>query len=112
MNRIGDNIVAFNFISDSTVFTQIARLKFKAISDFVKERYHADLAFDNEEHAFLAIAGKAGIANGGRGLLNVMESVIINPLSEFIFQKSEALYNRRILISQIEGKALFEFDLE
>lgn len=112
LNRIGDNIVAFNFISDSTVFTQIARLKFKAISYFVKERYHADLAFDNEEHAFLAIAGKAGIANGGRGLLNVMESVIINPLSEFIFQKSEALYNRRILISQIEGKALFEFDLE
>ena len=112
LNRIGDNIVAFNFISDPTVFTQIARLKFKAISEFVKERYHADLVFENEEHAFLAIAGKAGVANGGRGLLNVMESAIINPLSEFIFKKSEMLYNRRIRISQIGEKALFDFDLE
>jgi len=112
LNRIGDNIVAFNFISDPTVFTQIARLKFKTISEYVKERYHADLVFENDEHAFLAIAGKAGIANGGRGLLNVMESVIINPLSEFIFKKSEMLYNRRIMISQIGEKALFDFDLE
>ena len=113
LNRIGDNIDAFNFISDENVFTQIARLKFKAISDFVKERYHADLVFENEEQAFLAIARKAGIANGGRGLLNVMESVIINPLSEFIFKKSEMLYNRRILISQMGKKAaLFDFDLE
>ncbi len=113
LNRIGDNIVAFNFIKDTAVLTQIARLKFKTISDFVKERYHADLVFENEEHAFNAIAEKAGIANGGRGLLNVMESVIINPLSEFIFKKSEMLYNRRILISQMSEKAaLFDFDLE
>lgn len=112
LNRIGDNIVAFNFISDPTVFTQIARLKFKAISEFVKERYHAELVFEDEERAFLAIAGKAGIENGGRGLLNIMESVIINPLSEFIFKKSEMLYNRRILITQIGEKALFDYDLE
>lgn len=113
LNRIGDNIVAFNFISDPNVFIKIARIKFKAISDFVKERYHLDLVFENEEQAFLAIAAKAGISNGGRGLLNVMESVIINPLSEFIFKKSDMLYNRRILISQIaENKALFDFDLE
>lgn len=113
LNRIGDNIVAFNFINDPTVFTQIARIKFQAIKDFVKERYHAELVFEDEDKAFLAIAKKAGVANGGRGLLNIMESVIVNPLSEFIFNKSEMLYNRRIVISSIgENTAIFDFDLE
>ena len=112
LNRIGDNIVAFNFIDDPTVFTQIARIKFQTVKDFVRERYHAELVFQDEEKAFLAIANKAGIANGGRGLLNIMESVIINPLSEFIFNKSDMLYNRRIVISSIGNKAVFDFDLE
>ena len=41
---------------------------------------------------------KAGKQNGGRGLLNVMETVIINPLSEFIFERSDMLRNRQIMI--------------
>ena len=112
LNRIGDNIVAFNFINDLTVFTKIAQIKFKAVKDFVRERYHAELVFQDEENAFLAIAKKAGIENGGRGLLNVMESDIINPLSEFIFNKSEILFNRKIVISSIGNRAIFDFDLE
>lgn len=112
LNRIGDNIVAFNFIDDPSVFTQIARIKFQAVSDFVKERYKAELVFQDEENAFLAIAEKAGVANGGRGLLNVMESAVINPLAEFIFDKSDILYNKKIVISTIRNKAVFEFDLE
>lgn len=114
LNRIGDNIVAFNFISDPAVFTQIAQIKFKTIKDFVKERYHAELVFTDEEKAFLAIANKAGTANGGRGLLNTMESVIINPLSDFIFTNSQNLYNRKIVISFMldESRAAFNFDLE
>lgn len=113
LNRIGDNIVAFNFIDDLTVFTQIAKIKFRTVTEFVKERYHAELVFQDEESAFLAIAKKAGTANGGRGLLNVMESVIINPLSDFIFGKEKgSLYNRRIVISSIGNQAIFDFDLE
>lgn len=112
LNRIGDNIVAFNFIDDPSVFTQIARIKFQTVRNFVKERYKAELVFQDEENAFLAIAEKAGNANGGRGLLNIMESTIINPLAEFIFDKSDTLFNRRIVISSIGNKAVFEFDLE
>ena len=112
LNRIGDNIVAFNFIDDPKVFTQIAMVKFKSIEDFVRERYEADLVFENEEKAFLAIASKAGKQNGGRGLLNVLETVIVNPLAEFIFERSDMVIGRKILISQlVEDKAVFEFNL-
>ncbi len=112
-NRIGEsNIVAFNYIDDPSIFTQIARLKFQGIADFVRERYKATLAFEDEEEAMLAIARKADKKNGGRGMLNIMENLLINPLSEFIFEHEDALEQRTILIQTIaKGKNLdFDFD--
>lgn len=112
LNRIGDNIVAFNFIDDPGVFTKIARLKFKSVESFVKERYEAQIVFEDENAAFLSIANKAGKQNGGRGLLNVMESAIINPLAEFIFERTDMLAGRTIEISFLsESRAVFDFDL-
>lgn len=112
LNRIGDNIVAFNFIDDPEVFTKIARLKFKSVESFVKERYEAQIGFEDENAAFLSIANKAGKQNGGRGLLNVMESAIINPLAEFIFERTDMLAGRTIEISFLsESRAVFDFDL-
>lgn len=115
LNRIGDNIVAFNFIEDQAVFTDIAKLKFKTIEDFVEERYGAKIVFENEDDIFKSIGKKAGKQNGGRGLLNVMEEVIINPLSEFIFDRSDiGLKNRQILIKPLfpDEPESCEFDFE
>jgi len=116
LNRIGDNIVAFNFIDSPEVFTKIAKVKFKAVEDFVKERYKATIIFDNEEAAFKAIGKKAGKENGGRGLLNVMESVVVNPLSEFIFERSDMIVKRQIVIKQMFPEkpelAVFEFEIK
>ena len=62
------------------------------------------------------IADKAGKQNGGRGLLNVIETVIVNPLSEFIFQRTDMLTGRRIVIKSLMPEhpefAQFEFVLE
>lgn len=114
LNRIGDNIVAFNFIDDPKVFTKIAKLKFKTIEDFVEERYGAKIAFENEDEIFVSIGKKAGKQNGGRGLLNVMETVIINPLSEFIFERSDILRHRQILIKPLfpDKPDICRFDFE
>ena len=114
LNRIGDNIVVFNFIDDPKVFTQIAKLKFKIIKDFVEERYGAQIIFENEDEIFASIGKKAGKQNGGRGLLNVMETVIINPLSEFIFERLDLLRNRQIVIKPMfpNEVELCQFDFE
>lgn len=111
LNRIGDNIVAFNFIRNEEVFAQIARVKMKTIVDFVHERYKADLVFEDEDTAFKIIARLAGIENGGRGLLNIIETCIVNPLSDFIFKKSEYITGRRIVVSTIQDM-MFDFNLE
>ena len=116
LNRIGDNIVAFNFIDDPDVFTKIAKLKFKTIENFVEERYGAKIDFEDEDKIFASIGKKAGKQNGGRGLLNVMETVIINPLSEFIFERSDMLRSRKIIIKQLSPDkpelCLFDFELK
>jgi len=112
LNRIGDNIVAFNFIDNPKVFTEIAKLKFETIERFVFERYGAKITFENKDDIFEAIANKAGKQNGGRGLLNVMESVIINPLSEFIFERLDILRNRQILIKPSVVSCEFDFELK
>ena len=114
LNRIGDNIVTFNFIDNPEVFTKIAKLKFETIEEFVAERYGAKIVFENEDAIFMAIGKKAGKQNGGRGLLNVMESVIINPLSEFIFERSDMLRNRQVVIKSLipEKPELCRFDFE
>ena len=115
LNRIGDNIVAFNFIENSDVFIEIAKIKFKTVQDFVKERYHAALEFENEQQAFSAIAKQAGKANGGRGLLNVIETAIVNKLAEAIFAWSDIMAGRKIIIRpaipERTDLALFDFDL-
>lgn len=112
LNRIGDNIVAFNFIKDKDVFMKIAKIKFKPIADFVKERYKADIVFKDEDAAFTAIANAAGKENGGRGLINVIESKIVNPLSDFVFEYGEDLAGRTISIEQYNNsRPQFKFEL-
>lgn len=112
LNRIGDNIVAFNFIKDSNVFIQIAKAKFKPVVKFMKDRYKADLIFDDEDNAFMAISKEAGAANGGRGLLNIIESKIINKLSEFTFLNEDDLIGRTVVIKQrMPDSTRFTFEI-
>ena len=100
LNRIGeDNILAFNFIDNAEIFSQIARSKFQRIIDFVKERYQADIVFEDESDVFLTISMRTNMKNGGRGMLNEIEKQIVNPLSQLIFEEGDALAGRRIIIS-------------
>ena len=110
LNRIGDNIISFNFISNPDVFTSIANIKFVAIKNFVREKYKAELKFEDEEESFRFIAGCVDKSNGGRGLLNTIETMIVNPLALWIFNKMGKVEGRVIKI--MLSKPYFEFELE
>ena len=100
LNRIGeDNILAFNFIDNADIFSKIARSKFQRVMDFVKEKYHAEIVFKDEADVFLTISQHTDMKNGGRGMLNMMEKEIVNPLSQLIFEEGEGIAGRRIIIS-------------
>ena len=113
LNRVGDNIVPFNFIDGADFLNNIARGKFKSIETFIKEKYKAQIKFENEENAYSAISKAVDIKNGGRGVLNVLESKIINPLSNFVFENIDSLQGRTIKITQFKSTmAEFDFELE
>ena len=118
LNRIGEaNIVPFNFIQNDDVLVAIGKSKFKPIRDFIKERYKAEIRFDDEEEAFAALGSGANKENGGRGMLNAMEQKLINPLSDFVFEKMENLMRGgriiKVSIDKIPGGGVeFDFYLE
>ena len=47
LNRIGDNIVAFNFIMDNKFLIQIARTKLGPLKEFLKEKGIFSLIHDS-----------------------------------------------------------------
>ncbi|WP_086289177.1 AAA family ATPase [Campylobacter devanensis] len=114
LNRIGDdNIVPFNFINSNDFLIEIAKSKFKRIKDFIKEKYKIhDIGFDDEKKAYNILANSVNKNNGGRGVLNELESKIINPLSDFVFENFDKLAGRHVVIRAFENASSFDFDLK
>lgn len=118
LNRIGDaNIVPFNFIQNDDVLVAIGKSKFEPIRNFIKERYKAEICFGDEKKVFEALGKSVNKANGGRGMLNAMEQKLINPLSDFVFEKKKILEpgGRTIQVDIDEvpnGEVEFDFHLE
>jgi energy-coupling factor transporter ATP-binding protein EcfA2 len=88
LNRIGDNIVPFNFIKGGDFLVNIARAKLEPLRRGLNEKYGIEaLNFADENAALQAIADKVESRNGGRGVLTAIEKYLIDPLAEFLFDQ-------------------------
>lgn len=116
LNRIGDNVVPFNFIVGHAFLIAIARAKLVPLKERLKEKYKiAGLVFDDEEKALRAIAEKVDRQMGGRAVLNEIVKCIIDPLAHFLFEEEEdsSFYaGRTIKVHQAGSDANFVFELE
>ncbi len=116
LNRIGDNIVPFNFITSSDFLVEIARAKIQPIRERLREKYGIrDFVFNDEQRALRAIAAQVDRAMGGRAVVNEIVSRIINPLARFLFENATdpRYYRERIVKAyQVENRAEFVFTLE
>jgi ATP-dependent Clp protease ATP-binding subunit ClpB len=85
LNRIGDNIVVFNFITPD-----VAELIFDGMLRNVARRLHEELrlqlAMPAEVRKALLERCTRDLDHGGRGIGNQLESVFINPLSRVLFE--------------------------
>jgi len=85
LNRIGDNIVPFNFITRNDFLFAIAQSKIYSFRETLKEKYKiAD--FQIGDTALEAAIAGVDIANGGRGVLNELVKTIIDPLTDELFK--------------------------
>ena len=115
LNRIGDNIVPFNFITGDDFLVAIAKAKLQPLRERLKEKYRIiDIVFDNEEKALKALAGAVDRHMGGRGVLNEIVTRIIDPLAEFLFEEEEdpAFYaGRTVVVHQAGDTAKYGFEM-
>jgi hypothetical protein len=85
LNRIGDNIVVFGFITPE-VGAQIFEGMLRNIVNRVREEHKVALELAPDVHAALCELCTRDLSNGGRGIGNQLESLFVNPLSRALFR--------------------------
>jgi ATP-dependent Clp protease ATP-binding subunit ClpA len=87
LNRIGDNIVVFNFIT-----LEVAEKIFDGMLANVAKRlvdeFKLEVVLLPPVRAALLARCTADLSNGGRGIGNQLESAFINPLSRALFEQN------------------------
>lgn len=85
LNRIGDNIVVFNFITPE-VAEQIFDGMLKNVERRLFDEFRLRLSMPEDIRATLLARCTRDLSNGGRGIGNQLESAFINPLSRTLFE--------------------------
>ena len=84
LNRIGENIIVFDFIRND-----VAELILESQIEKIKKNLSAEkrisLTISPEARKQLLDAAIANLSNGGRGIGNIVESMLIDPLSRYMF---------------------------
>lgn len=104
LNRIGENIVVFDYIRED-VAEQILDSQIQRITDNLAAEKRIELILTPEAKAQLLDSATANLANGGRGIGNIVESMLIDPLSRYMFD-NKIFDNATIRIKQIDNAAL------
>lgn len=100
LNRIGDNIVVFDYIRED-VAELILNSQIEKVTSRLMEQKNIDVTLSDEAKAFLYEKALGNLENGGRGIGNVVESMFINPLSRYLFDH-QVKENSHLTVQQIQ----------
>ena len=88
LNRIGDNIVVFDFIRHE-VALGIFAMMFQNIKERVAAEHKITVDLSEKARRFLENECCADLAHGGRGIGNRLETTLINPLARALFERED-----------------------
>ena len=103
LNRIGENIVVFDYIRQEAG-EAILKAQVDKITRRLEEQKQIRLHVTDEAYGELHDAALEDLSNGGRGIGNQVESLLINPLSRWLFD-NEILSNTDVTIEHFEVTA-------
>ena len=104
LNRIGENIVVFDYIRPD-VAKQILDSQVSRIIKSLSTEKHIMLSVSDKAMDVLTESALGNLANGGRGIGNVVENLLINPLSRYLFD-NEIFENATVTVDDIDGDAV------
>lgn len=100
LNRIGENIVVFDFIRPD-VAQLILKAQIHKIVKTLRTEKQIELLIEPSALEIITQAALNNLNNGGRGIGNIVESYLINPLARFLFD-NDAYENAQVRIENID----------
>jgi ATP-dependent Clp protease ATP-binding subunit ClpA len=94
LNRIGENIVIFDYIRPD-VARRILRSQVDKIMSNLKSEKRINVNLSEAAYGTLETKALSNLSNGGRGIGNIVESLFINPLARHLFDNE--IFNDGIL---------------
>ena len=85
LNRIGENIVVFDYIRQASG-EAILKAQISKIISRLWEHKKIQLEIPEDSYAQLRETALSDLSNGGRGIGNQVEALLINPLSRWLFE--------------------------
>lgn len=111
LNRIGDNFIVFDFIREDTVEV-ILNLKIKAIVENLEHEKGLKLEIQPAFLNYLLNRAKSDLSNGGRGIGNMVETCLINPLSNVLIKEDWSSGDLLIIEDKaVENSGMFRYTL-
>ena len=105
LNRIGQNIVVFDFVREATLRRIVENKVLPSIASQIQDRWKVRVRFETAVVDGLMNLVGGDISNGGRGVGNIAEAAILNPLARVLFGLFEA-DGSKMSASQITVRAL------
>ena len=103
LNRIGENIVVFDYIRRDAA-EKILKAQVDKIISRLREQKNIRITIEDFAYDGLKEAAIFDLSNGGRGIGNQVESLFINPLSRWLFD-NEIAENVDLVIEGFETAA-------
>lgn len=103
LNRIGDNVLVFDFIRPEVAEQILAAMLASIAADLLKEKGFA-LALHPQAETDLRQLCLADLSNGGRGVRNKVETHFLNPLARAIFDLAPAA-GTELLVEKLQEDA-------
>lgn len=98
LNRIGNNITAFNHIDNKDILREIIQSKLSNLEALLQSKYKIT-SLDLQDSALNPMISdflkQGGSSSGGRGILNAAVDSLIDPISNAIFESDE--YANKVL---------------
>jgi len=85
LNRIGQNIVVFDFVRPPVMRMILEKKVLPAIAHQIGDRWNLTVEFEEEVIEQLMVVASGDLSSGGRGVGNLAEAAILNPLSRVVF---------------------------
>lgn len=86
LNRMGDNFIVFDFIREKVV-EEILNLRLNTILENLEHEKGIKLEVQNTFTEYLSNRAKRDLSNGGRGISNMVETCLVNPLAQVLMKE-------------------------